>query len=203
MGRAPLGFPSSFAPRRYRRRTSRAGPGHRSTDLELRDHIKLILQSGSSLVACDRRRTVQRGSATGRAAGRLQAVAGYAERTNRGSPGGRDHTVDANSANVAKRSPGVSAGGPLLRRQCARPLRDSADRESTRRWRDAIPPSLSRSRRGKMPARVWSTSRANSRTAPRDCSAIKLPVMPERRLSSVRRGSGPSYSELLPGRPCS
>ena len=27
MGRAPLGFPSSFAPRRYRRRTSRAGPG--------------------------------------------------------------------------------------------------------------------------------------------------------------------------------
>ena len=61
MGRAPLGFPSSFAPRRYRRRTSRAGPGHRSTDLELRDHIKLILQSGSSLVACDRRRTVQPG----------------------------------------------------------------------------------------------------------------------------------------------
>ena len=40
MGRAPLGFPSSFAPRRYRRRTSRAGPGHRSTDLELRDHIR-------------------------------------------------------------------------------------------------------------------------------------------------------------------
>ena len=67
MGRAPLGFPSSFAPRRYRRRTSRAGPGHRSTDLELRDHIRLILQSGSSLVSCDRRRTVQlgRGSRAG------------------------------------------------------------------------------------------------------------------------------------------
>ncbi len=48
----PWASPASFAPHRYRRRTSRAGPGHRSTDLELRDHIKLILQSGSSLVAC-------------------------------------------------------------------------------------------------------------------------------------------------------
>ena len=68
MGRAPLGFPSSFALRRYRRRTSRAGPGHRSTDLELRDHIRLILQSGSSLVACDRRRTVHLSSELGGAA---------------------------------------------------------------------------------------------------------------------------------------
>ena len=57
-----MGFPSSFVPRRYRRRTSRAGPGHRSTDLELLDHIGLILQSGSSLVTCDRRRTVRGGS---------------------------------------------------------------------------------------------------------------------------------------------
>ena len=69
MGRAPLGFPSSFAPRRYRRRTSRAGPGHRSTDLELRDHIRLILQSGSSLVSCDRRRTVHPGRARSARAG--------------------------------------------------------------------------------------------------------------------------------------
>jgi hypothetical protein len=57
MERAPSGFPSSFAPRRYRRRTSRARPGRLSTDPELLDHIRLILQSGNSLVSCDRRRT--------------------------------------------------------------------------------------------------------------------------------------------------
>ena len=49
--------------RRGRRREpqSRAGPGRLSTDPELLDHIRLILQSGSSLVSCDRRRTVQPG----------------------------------------------------------------------------------------------------------------------------------------------
>jgi hypothetical protein len=48
-------------------------------------------------------RLVQRGSATGRAAGRPQPAAGYAEHTTRGSPGGRAHTVDATSATVALR----------------------------------------------------------------------------------------------------
>ena len=77
MGRALLGFPSSFAPHRYRQRTSRAGPGRLSTDLELLDHISLILQSGSSLVSCDRRRTVHSTSAA--PDGRRARVAGGAE----------------------------------------------------------------------------------------------------------------------------
>jgi hypothetical protein len=45
----------------------------------------------------------------GRAAARLQAAAGYAERTNRGSPGGRDHTADASSATVASESSRLGA----------------------------------------------------------------------------------------------
>jgi hypothetical protein len=47
MERAPLGFPSSFAPRRYRRRTSRAGTGHgaRTWNYTLNITFRLILQS--------------------------------------------------------------------------------------------------------------------------------------------------------------
>lgn len=48
---------------------------------------------------------VRRGSAIGRAAGRLQPAAGHAEHTTRGSPGGRDRTADATSATVAKQPP--------------------------------------------------------------------------------------------------
>ena len=49
------------------------------------------------------------GKPTRQTAGRLQAAAGYAERTNRGSPDGRDHTVDATSATVANHSSVVLA----------------------------------------------------------------------------------------------
>ncbi|MDT5280643.1 MAG: hypothetical protein QOJ20_1838 [Mycobacterium sp.] len=47
-----FGFPLSFAPRRYRQRTSRAGTGHRARTWNY-SLTSLILQSGSSLVSCD------------------------------------------------------------------------------------------------------------------------------------------------------
>jgi hypothetical protein len=137
MERAPFGFPSSFAPRRCRRRTSRAGPGRLSTDPELLDHIKLILQSGSSLVSGDRRRTVLLGRATERAAGHLSAAAGCAERTIRRSPAvtttqstrrsqpwqsSHATTPMLSSPPSPLHSSGPTACGPLPFWQSARPL---------------------------------------------------------------------------------
>ena len=75
----PWASPPSFVPRRYQQRTSRAGPGRLSTDPELLDHIKLILQSGSSLVSCDRRRTVHSTRRHRRRRGVLAFVGGAEE----------------------------------------------------------------------------------------------------------------------------
>jgi hypothetical protein len=69
------------------------------------------------------------GKPTRRTAGRLHAPADYAERTNRGSPGGRDHTVGATSATVANRSRRRRRAGHRFRG--ARPLSASQNRAST------------------------------------------------------------------------
>jgi hypothetical protein len=53
MERGSFGFPSSFAPRRCRRRTSRVGPGHRARALGLHNRHRPILQSASPLATCD------------------------------------------------------------------------------------------------------------------------------------------------------
>jgi hypothetical protein len=60
---------------------------------------------------------VPRGIAIGRAAGRPQPAAGYAEHTTRGSPGGRDRTADATSATVAKHKPVSTVSGEQSDRQ--------------------------------------------------------------------------------------
>ena len=54
MEREPLGFPSSFAPRRYRQRTSRVGTGHRARARNYALNITSVdPPSGSPLVSCD------------------------------------------------------------------------------------------------------------------------------------------------------
>jgi hypothetical protein len=58
--RAPLGFPPSFTPRRYRRRTSRAGPGHRARTWTTRSTSHLsILQSVVHSMRATSRRTLK------------------------------------------------------------------------------------------------------------------------------------------------